>query len=80
MIKHTVIKIISDQSNIPINEIRISTSLQEDLMLEASKVNDIINEIERHFKISIPIQALDELYSVYDIIQYVKKHGNSGTL
>ncbi len=74
MIKKIIIDIVALHSGFPSSQIKISTSIQEDLLVSNALYDKIIESIEAYFKLDIPLQAIDQFYTIYDIIQYVRKN------
>jgi len=74
MIKKIIIDIIAFHSGFPKDQIKISMSIQEDLLVSNAMYDTIIGSIESYFQLEIPLNAIDEFYTIYDMIQYVKKN------
>ena len=65
-----VIEKVSELSGRPVSE---KTDLVEELALDSMKAMRLIQEIEDHFDISIPINLLPEIRTVEDLARKIEK-------
>lgn len=69
-------KLISDVSEIPLNELKDDAKFTEDMGVDSMKALEIVAAVEKKFKIVIPeekIPAIRTPNDVYDILQKVLK-------
>ena len=52
----------------------MNAAIQEDLGADSLDVVDLITTIEDEFDISIPDEAVDEIKTVGDIVNYIEKN------
>lgn len=72
IITHEVIKIISKTKALKPSKLRVHSNLSKDLGFDNLDVVDIILEVEKNFKITIPDEV--PLRTVGDFVQYVTSH------
>jgi len=72
IITHEVIKIISKAKALKPSRLRVHSNLSQDLGFDNLDVVDIILEVEKNFKITIPDEV--PLRTVGDFVQYVTSH------
>lgn len=72
VITHEVIKIISKTKSVEPRYLRNTSHLKYDFGFDTLDVVDIILEVEKNFKITIPDEV--PLTTIDDLVQYVTTH------
>lgn len=71
-IEQQVLRIISKRKAIKPQRLRVSSNLSRELGFDTVDVVDIILELERRFKITIPDEV--PLHTIRDFVRYVSAH------
>ena len=66
---------ISEQLNIDENEITLDTSFRDDLGADSLDLFEMVLNLESEYGISIPVEELNEINTVGDVIDYLNAHG-----
>ena len=66
--------IIADQLSVDADEVTMDSNIQDDLGADSLDVVDLITTIEDEFDISIPDEAVEEIKTVGDIVNYIEKN------
>lgn len=66
--------IIAEQLSVEADEVSLESNIQDDLGADSLDVVDLITTIEDEFDISIPDEAVEEIKTVGDIVNYVEKN------
>jgi len=66
--------IIAEQLSVEVDEVKMDSNIQDDLGADSLDVVDLITTIEDEFDISIPDEAVEEIKTVGDIVNYVEKN------
>lgn len=66
--------IIAEQLSVEADEVNLDANIQDDLGADSLDVVDLITTIEDEFDISIPDEAVEEIKTVGDIVNYVEKN------
>ncbi|MCQ2469762.1 MAG: acyl carrier protein [Ruminococcus sp.] len=69
--------IIAEQLSVEPDEISMDSDIQEDLGADSLDVVDLITTIEDEFDLSIPDEAVEEIKTVGDIVNYVEKNAEA---
>lgn len=64
--------IIVDQLNVDEDRVTLEANIQEDLDADSLDIVDLINSIEDQFDISIPEEAVEEIKTVGDMVNYIE--------
>ena len=72
VITHEVIKIISKTKSLQPSRLRVHSNFNHDLGFDNLDVVDIILEVEKNFRITIPDEV--QVTTVGDLVQYVSTH------
>lgn len=67
-------KILVIDSDFPVNQINLNTTLKEDLDLDSLDLLDISMNIENEFRIIIPDHEIENWKIVGDILDSINKH------
>ena len=66
--------IIAEQLSVEADEVKLDANIQDDLGADSLDVVDLITTIEDEFDISIPDEAVEEIKTVGDIVNYIEKN------
>ena len=66
--------IIAEQLSVEADEVKMDSNIQDDLGADSLDVVELITTIEDEFDISIPDEAVEEIKTVGDIVNYVEKN------
>jgi acyl carrier protein len=66
--------IIAEQLSVEADEVSLDSNIQDDLGADSLDVVDLITTIEDEFDISIPDEAVEEIKTVGDIVNYIEKN------
>ena len=66
--------IIAEQLSVEADEVNMDSNIQDDLGADSLDVVDLIQTIEDEFDISIPDEAVEEIKTVGDIVNYIEKN------
>ena len=66
--------IIAEQLSVEADEVNMDSNIQDDLGADSLDVVDLITTIEDEFDISIPDEAVEEIKTVNDIVNYIEKN------
>ncbi|MFA6808090.1 MAG: acyl carrier protein [Eubacteriales bacterium] len=72
MVLERIKKVIADQMDIDIHNIKPELTFKEDLEIDSLDIFEIILEVEEEFKIEIPTEDLESIYKVVDLENYIK--------
>lgn len=66
--------IIAEQLGVDEGEVTTEANIQDDLGADSLDVVDLITTIEDEFDLSIPDEAVEEIKTVGDIVNYIEKN------
>ncbi|MBR6624513.1 MAG: acyl carrier protein [Ruminococcus sp.] len=66
--------LIADQLGVDEGEVTMEANIQDDLVADSLDVVDLITTIEDEFDLSIPDEAVEEIKTVGDIVNYIEKN------
>ena len=66
--------IIAEQLSVEADEVNLDSNIQDDLGADSLDVVDLITTIEDEFDLSIPDEAVEEIKTVNDIVNYIEKN------
>ena len=66
--------IIAEQLSVEADEVNMDSNIQDDLGADSLDVVDLITTIEDEFDISITDEAVEEIKTVGDIVNYIEKN------
>ncbi|MBR6243401.1 MAG: acyl carrier protein [Ruminococcus sp.] len=66
--------IIVDQLGVDEDAVTTSANIQDDLGADSLDVVDLITTIEDEFDLTIPDEAVEEIKTVGDIVNYIEKN------
>ena len=69
--------IIAEQLSVEADEVNLDSNIQDDLGADSLDVVDLITTIEDEFDISIPDEAVEEIKTVGDIVNYIEKNADA---
>ncbi len=65
-------KIVSEQLDVDIEKITMDSSITEDLGADSLDTVDLIMSIEEQFDIEIPDEAVENIKTIGDIVNYIE--------
>lgn len=68
-------KYISEQLNVDESEIQMDTSFQDDLGADSLDLYELVMNLEDEYGIEIPVEELQKMTTVGDVIRYLKAQG-----
>lgn len=68
-------KYISEQLNVDESEIQMDTSFQDDLGADSLDLYELVMNLEDEYGIEIPVEELQKMTTVGDVIRYLKSQG-----
>ena len=66
--------IIAEQLSVEADEVNMDSNIQDDLGADSLDVVDLITTIEDEFDLTIPDEAVEEIKTVGDIVNYIEKN------
>lgn len=72
-IEEKVIEIVSEQLNVPIEEIKRESKFVDDLKADSLDVVELVMEFEDEFDITIPDEDYEKIQTVGDAIDYIEQ-------
>ena len=66
--------IIVDQLGVEKDDVAMDANIQEDLGADSLDIVDLITTIEDEFELSIPDEAVENIKTVGDIVNYIEKN------
>ncbi len=66
---------ISEQLNIEPDEIQLNTNFRDDLGADSLDLYELAMNLEDEYQLEIPVEELQELHTVNDVITYLAAHG-----
>ena len=73
-IKEKVTEIIANQLSVPADKIKENTNIAEELGADSLDLVEILMSLEDEFGISIPDEAIPQIKSVKDIVNFIESH------
>ena len=70
-VEEKVIAIVSEQLNIPKEDIKLDSSFVDDLKADSLDVVELVMEFEDEFGVQIPESDQDKIQSVGDAVNYI---------
>ena len=74
MIFEKIRDIIVDQLGVDEDEVTTEANIQDDLGADSLDVVDLIQTIEDEYDLEIPDEAVEEIKTVNDIVNYIEKN------
>jgi acyl carrier protein len=71
IVEEKVIGIVSEQLGVPKEEVKLESSIIEDLKADSLDVVELVMELEDEFDITIPDDDYEKLKTVGDAIKYI---------
>lgn len=68
-------KYISEELNVDESEIQMDTSFQDDLGADSLDLYELVMNLEDEYGIEIPVEELQKMTTVGDVIRYLKSQG-----
>lgn len=74
MIFDKIKEIIIEQLDADEDAVTMTANIQEDLGADSLDIVDLITTIEDEFDLSIPDEAVDDIKTIGDIVNYIEKN------
>lgn len=74
MVLEKIKKILSEQFSVSENTITVNTDIAEDLNADSLDVVDIMMSIEDEFELEVPDDALDNIRTVGELVNFIKNN------
>ena len=74
MVEKKVKEILSKQLNVEVGKISGETNIATDLGADSLDLVEILMSLEDEFSISIPDEAIPEIKTVSDLVNYIEKN------
>ena len=68
-------KYIAEQLNVDESEIQLDTSFRDDLGADSLDLYELAMNLEDEYALEIPIEDLQNMNTVNDVITYLNQHG-----
>lgn len=72
MIKEKVMEILAEELGVELDQIKMSSHLQDDLGADSLAVVEVIMAFEDEFDVKIPEEDTTQLTTVQDIVNYIE--------
>lgn len=72
-VEEKVIGIVSEQLNVPKEDIRIESSFIDDLKADSLDIVELVMELEDEFDVSIPDDDYEKIKTVGDAVKYIQE-------
>jgi len=72
-VEEKVIAIVSEQLNIPKEDIKLESSFVDDLKADSLDVVELVMEFEDEFGVTIPDEDYEKIRTVGDAIKYISE-------
>ena len=74
MINDKVKKIIADQLSVKPEDIKDETNIAEELGADSLDLVEILMSLEDEFGVSIPDEAIPEIKTIKEIVEFIESH------
>ncbi len=74
MIIDKVKEIIANQLSVEVSKLSETTNIGEDLGADSLDLVEILMSLEDEFKISIPDEAIPQIKSIKDVVDFIESH------
>ena len=74
MIIDKVKEIIADQLSVKVEDIKEDTNIAEELGADSLDLVEILMSLEDEFGVSIPDEAIPEIKTIKDIVEFIESH------
>lgn len=72
-VEEKVIAIVSEQLDIPKEDIQLASSFMEDLKADSLDIVELVMEFEDEFEMTIPDEDYEKIKTVGDAIKYIQE-------
>ena len=74
IVEEKVIGIVSEQLGVPKEEVKLESSIIEDLKADSLDVVELVMQFEEAFDIQIPDEDAEKIKTVKDAVDYIEKN------
>ena len=72
-LQRSIIKLVSEITGIPESKITLDSHISKDLDIDSFKALEVVFKIEKKFRIDIPINSLDRVTTVRELVEVVRR-------
>lgn len=73
MIFERISKVVAEQVDIDVEEIKLGSSFSEDLGIDSLDIFEIVMELEEEFSMEIPTEDLEGMTKIEDLVKYINE-------
>lgn len=73
MIFERLSKVVAEQVDIDVEEIKLESSFSEDLGIDSLDIFEIVMELEEEFDMEIPTEDLEGMSKISDLVKYINE-------
>lgn len=73
MIFERLSKVVAEQVDIDVEEIKLESSFSEDLGIDSLDIFEIVMELEEEFGMEIPTEDLEGMTKIEDLVKYINE-------
>ena len=78
IVEEKVIGIVSEQLGVPKEEVKLDSSIIEDLKADSLDVVELVMQFEEAFDLEIPDEDAEKIKTVKDAVEYIEKNSKGG--
>jgi len=67
-------EILAEELSVDINEIKLETSLKDDLNADSIDMMQVVDVLEQEFGVEVDTSELAKILTVADIVNYIESH------
>lgn len=73
MVFERLSKVVAEQVDIDVEEIKLESSFSEDLGIDSLDIFEIVMELEEEFSMEIPTEDLEGMTKIEDLVKYINE-------
>ncbi|GAA0178165.1 acyl carrier protein [Clostridium sediminicola] len=73
MIFERLRKVVAEQVDIDVEEIKLESTFSEDLGIDSLDIFEIVMELEEEFDMEIPTEDLEDMTKIEDLVKYINE-------
>lgn len=74
MVSEKIKNILAEQFDVEVDSLELTTNIADDLGADSLDVVEILMSLEDEFSVEIPDEAIEEIKTVGDLINYIENH------
>ena len=71
--RDTILKLIADEFNMEVSDLREDMSFQDDLNADSNELVELIMSIEGELDVQVDDEKIEELKTIGDVLEYVEE-------